>query len=59
MSQAALNTRERETAESNNGGRRSNGGQLAGIVFLLLVAGTILWSAWAVVVWMLDANRMP
>jgi len=59
MSQAALNTRERETAESNNGGRRSNGGQLAGIVFLLLVAGTILWSAWAVVIWMQDANRLP
>ncbi|MCM2445697.1 cell division protein FtsQ [Rahnella sp. CG8] len=57
MSQAALNTRERETAESN--GRRSNGGQLAGIVFLLLVVGTILWSAWAVVGWMQDANRLP
>lgn len=57
MSQAALNTRERETAENN--GRRSNGGQLAGIVFLLLVVGTILWSAWAVVGWMQDANRLP
>lgn len=58
MSQAALNTRERETAESNSG-RRSNGGQLAGIVFLLLVVGTILWSAWAVIGWMQDANRLP
>lgn len=57
MSQAALNTRERETVENN--GRRSNGGQLAGIVFLLLVVGTILWSAWAVVGWMQDANRLP
>jgi len=55
MSQAALNTRERETAENN--GRRSNGGQLAGIVFLLLVVGTILWSAWAVVGWMQDADQ--
>ncbi|MGC6388278.1 cell division protein FtsQ [Ewingella sp. S1.OA.A_B6] len=57
MSQAALNARERETAE--NTGRRSNGSQLAGVIFLLMVLGTILWSVWAVIGWMQDANRLP
>src|SRR5471032_3196553 len=57
MSQAALNARERETTEKN--GRRSNGSQLAGVIFLLMVLGTILWSVWAVIGWMQDANRLP
>ncbi len=57
MSQAALNARERETAEKT--ARRSNGSQLAGIIFLLMVLGTILWSVWAVIGWMQDANRLP
>lgn len=57
MSQAALNARERETAEKTD--RRSNGSQLAGIIFLLMVLGTILWSVWAVIGWMQDANRLP
>ncbi|MDR3433611.1 MAG: cell division protein FtsQ [Rouxiella aceris] len=57
MSQAALNARERETIESN--GHRSNGGQLAGMLFLLMVLATIGWSAWAVLSWMDDARRLP
>ena len=58
MSQAALNARERATkAESQ--GRRSNGGQLAGMLFLLMVLATIGWSAWAVLSWMDDAKRTP
>ncbi len=56
MSQAALNARDRET---DNGPRRSNGTQLAGIIFLLMVLGTILWSGWMVVGWMKDASRLP
>ncbi|WP_416261582.1 cell division protein FtsQ [Gibbsiella quercinecans] len=56
MSQAALNVRERE---ADNNPRRSNGTQLAGIIFLLMVLGTILWSGWAVVGWMQDASRLP
>ncbi|AHG21210.1 cell division protein FtsQ [Chania multitudinisentens RB-25] len=56
MSQAALNIREREV---DNGPRRSNGGQLAGIIFLLMVLGTMLWGGWAVLGWMKDASRLP
>ncbi|EFE97926.1 cell division protein FtsQ [Serratia odorifera] len=56
MSQAALNAREREV---ENNPRRSNGSQLAGIVFLLMVLGTVLWSGWAVIGWMKDASRLP
>ncbi|OVZ84115.1 cell division protein FtsQ, partial [Yersinia kristensenii] len=47
MSQAALNARER--AAENSAARRSNGGQLAGLIFLLMVLGTILWGGWVVV----------
>ncbi|ANI30931.1 cell division protein FtsQ [Yersinia entomophaga] len=57
MSQAALNARER--AAETRAARRSNGGQLAGLVFLLMVLGTVLWSGWAVVGWMKDASRLP
>lgn len=56
MSQAALNARERE---ADNGPRRSNGTQLAGMIFLLMVLGTILWCGWVVVGWMQDASRLP
>jgi cell division protein FtsQ len=56
MSQAALNTRDRSTAESR---RRSNGSQLAGVVFFLFVVGTMMWCGWAVIGWMHDANRLP
>ena len=56
MSQAALNARDRE---ADNSPRRSNGTQLAGMIFLLMVLGTILWSGWVVVGWMQDASRLP
>ncbi|OMQ22313.1 cell division protein FtsQ [Serratia oryzae] len=56
MSQAALNARERVV---DNGPRRSNGTQLAGMIFLLMVLGTILWGGWAVIGWMKDASRLP
>ncbi|MBC3250054.1 cell division protein FtsQ [Serratia fonticola] len=56
MSQAALNARERE---ADNCPRRSNGTQLAGMIFLLMVLGTILWCGWVVVGWMQDASRLP
>ncbi|KHT04678.1 cell division protein FtsQ [Pectobacterium brasiliense] len=57
MSQAALNTRGREP--ETKGTRRSNGGQLAGMIFLLMVIGTIVWGSWMVVGWMKDASRLP
>ncbi|PWC16867.1 cell division protein FtsQ [Brenneria corticis] len=57
MSQAALNTRAREP--ESKGARRSNGGQLAGMIFLLMVVGTIVWGGWMVVGWMKDASRLP
>lgn len=56
MSQAALNVRDREVDDSS---RRSNGSQLAGVIFLLMVLATILWGGWVVVVWMKDASRLP
>ncbi|MGM3174527.1 cell division protein FtsQ [Dickeya lacustris] len=57
MSQAALNTHGREPGNSSRGS--SNGVQLAGIVFLLMVVGTILWGSWMVLGWMKDASRLP
>ena len=57
MSQAAINIRNRETEDSAN--RRSNGGQLAGLLFLLMVLATIVWGGWMVVGWMKDAHRLP
>jgi len=59
MSQAALNARERESEATPSNGRRSNGVQLAGIIFLLLVVATIVWSTMAVLSWMDDAKRLP
>lgn len=56
MSQAALNVREPEV---DGGPRRSNGTQLAGILFLLMVLGTLVWSGWMVARWMQDASRLP
>ncbi|AUH03756.1 cell division protein FtsQ [Pectobacteriaceae bacterium CE70] len=57
MSQAALNTRGHEP--ELNGARRSNGSQLAGIIFLLMVVGTIIWGSWMVLSWMKDASHLP
>lgn len=56
MSQAARNVRE-EQEKLRSG--RSNGTQLVGIVFLLMVIGTVAWGAWMVVQWMNDAQRLP
>lgn len=56
MSQAALNARDREVG---NNPRRNNGTQLAGIIFLLMVLATVLWSGWSVIGWMKDASRLP
>lgn len=55
MSQAALNVRTREEEYP----RRSNGSQLAGIIFLLAVVMTMLAGAWTVVNWMKDVQRLP
>lgn len=32
---------------------------MAGVIFLLMVLGTILWGGWVVIGWMKDANRLP
>ncbi|WP_445494526.1 cell division protein FtsQ [Photorhabdus sp. SF281] len=57
MSQAALKVRERDN--ENNSSRPSNGSYLAGLIFFLMVLGTIVWGGWAVLNWMKDANRLP
>ncbi len=56
MSQAALNTRDRENTTPSG---RTNGAQFAGIIFLLMVLGTIVWSGYAIVKWMNDSQRLP
>ncbi len=58
MSQAALNTRNREEEEVI-ASRRNNGTRLAGIVFLLAVLCTVLVSGWMILGWMDDAQRLP
>ncbi|WAH54068.1 cell division protein FtsQ [Pseudescherichia vulneris] len=58
MSQAALNTRNREEEEVV-ASRRNNGTRLAGIVFLLAVLCTVLVSGWMILGWMDDAQRLP
>ncbi|WP_047681768.1 MULTISPECIES: cell division protein FtsQ [Xenorhabdus] len=55
MSQAARNTREIEVRSS----RPSNGYYLAGILFFLIVVGTITWGGWMTLEWMKDSNRLP
>ncbi|UVK77777.1 MAG: cell division protein FtsQ [Sodalis sp. Fse] len=39
--------------------RCSNGRQLAGLMFLLMVLGIIVWGYWKIVAWMEDADRVP
>jgi len=58
MSQAALNVRNREAQEKARAGR-SNGSRLAGILFLLMVIGTMLAGGFVVLKWMNDASRLP
>lgn len=48
MSQAALNTRNRDDEEEYTSSRRSNGTRLAGIIFLLGVLCTVFISGWMV-----------
>ncbi|MBT0726196.1 cell division protein FtsQ [Rosenbergiella australiborealis] len=58
MSQAALNTKNKETQKRLRTGR-SNGTRLFGVVFLLMVVGTIVFGGMAVVNWMNDVSRLP
>lgn len=58
MSQAALNTRNRDVEEMTSS-RRRNGTRLAGMIFLLVVLCTVLASSWVVLGWMDDAQRLP
>ncbi|MDC9593712.1 cell division protein FtsQ [Xenorhabdus sp. IM139775] len=57
MSQAAWNSRER--GNEAQGYRPSNGYYLAGILFFLMVVGTIIWGGWMTLDWMKDPNRLP
>lgn len=59
MSQAALNTRNRDDEDEYASSRRSNGTRLAGIIFLLGVLCTVFISGWMVTGWMEDAQRLP
>ncbi|MBS0908814.1 cell division protein FtsQ [Tatumella sp. JGM118] len=58
MSQAALNTRNREP-QGRQGSGRSNGTRLFGLIFLLLVIGTMVLGGVMVLKWMDDASRLP
>ncbi|GAA0475654.1 MULTISPECIES: cell division protein FtsQ [Tatumella] len=58
MSQAALNTRNREPQDRMGSGR-SNGSRLFGMIFLLLVVGTMVLGGVMVLKWMDDASRLP
>ncbi|RWR00528.1 cell division protein FtsQ [[Pantoea] beijingensis] len=58
MSQAALNVRNRDAQEKARTGR-SNGSRLAGIIFLLMVLGIMLFGGLVVLKWMNDASRLP
>ncbi|OTA17116.1 cell division protein FtsQ [Xenorhabdus vietnamensis] len=57
MSQAARNVRERESEAQ--GSRPSNGYYLVGIIFFLMVAGTIAWGGWMALDWMKDSSKLP
>ncbi|MEI9533354.1 cell division protein FtsQ [Moellerella wisconsensis] len=62
MSQAALNVRhrrEQDEGPDNDNSGQSNGAYLAGLIFFLMVLGTIIWSGWMVMNWMKDADRLP
>ena len=58
MSQAALNTRNREPQDRMGSGR-SNGSRLFGMIFLLMVIGVMVLGGVMVVKWMDDASRLP
>lgn len=45
MSQAALNMREPDPDSDYDGSRPSNGTYLAGLLFFLMVLGTLVWGA--------------
>lgn len=58
MSQAARNSRDLSDTDDDNT-RPSNGTYLAGMIFFLMVLGTIIWSGWMILNWMKDADRLP
>ncbi|ARU95145.1 cell division protein FtsQ [Tatumella citrea] len=58
MSQAALNTRNREPQDRMGSGR-SNGSRLFGMIFLLMVIGVMVLGGVMVLKWMDDASRLP
>ncbi|MGK2946726.1 MAG: cell division protein FtsQ [Candidatus Malihini olakiniferum] len=57
MSQAARNLHRRKKEPTS--GSLSNGGQVAGLLFLLMVLSTMLWGSWMVLQWMKDARQLP
>lgn len=59
MSQAALNSRQRQDEDNGQEPRRSNGSRLAGMIFLCAVLLTVFIGTFMVVGWMEDAQRLP
>lgn len=57
MAQAALNTHEKKQKVTYS--KRSNGAQLAGLFFLIVVVSVLLTGGWLVVRWMKDEARLP
>lgn len=58
MSQAARNIKPK-LAEKRPASGQNNGRRLSGLLFLLLVIGSIIWGGVQVVSWMNDASRLP
>ncbi len=56
MAQAALNPRYTEIGKKSQRRRQT---QLTGIIFLIIVLGTIFWGGWRVMNWMKDATHHP
>ncbi|MFP3029004.1 MAG: cell division protein FtsQ [Arsenophonus sp.] len=59
MPQASLNIHNKKPEEQSNDISRSNGSYLAGVIFFLIVLGTIICGVLMVLNWMKDVNRLP
>ncbi|UDG80739.1 Cell division protein FtsQ [Candidatus Hartigia pinicola] len=58
MSQAALNIQNHKNY-NNSISRKSIRTVRGGMIFFFIVVSAIIWSGWAVITWMKDANKLP
>lgn len=60
MLQTSLNVRNKESKKRrNDGGLRNGSYYLVGVIFFLIVLGTIIWSGWMVLNSMKNINQLP